>query len=65
LTVLARTQNKSTSTHGQTTESNVKQESEEKNDTDAYMEYGQREQRQGLGESEKALKCGHCEEYRK
>ena len=43
--VFARTQIKSLSTDGRTTESKVKQESEEKNDIDSDIEHGQREQR--------------------
>jgi len=53
LTVLARTLKKSASTHGKTTESKVKQESEEKNNTDADMEHGRRDRRQGPQEKRK------------
>jgi len=48
--VFARTQIKSLSTDGRTTESKVKQESEEKNDIDSDIEHGQREQIHGLTE---------------
>ena len=51
--VLARTPNKSLSTDGRTTESKVKQESEEKNYIDSDIEHGQREQRHGLMEKRK------------
>src|SRR6218665_1047785 len=39
-TVFARTRSKSSYSHGRTVELKVKQESEEKNDTDAEKEYG-------------------------
>jgi len=58
--------NRALSTDERTTESKVKQESEERMIIDSDIEHGQRKQihRPKENGNEKTLKCGHGEEYR-